>query len=355
MSRDQSGPFSSRSGVHVSDAILMQHRQKPGIRGAFQRTRLWLLVDADRRVVIALLAATVFVLTVLVGKVGPVSVQQYLLDGTSIAEAFIELQPGVITAITLVLAINQLILSPDLGPVSLQRQRLNDATTLRSEVEDLADATISPTEPSAFLDTSVDGIRKEIELLEDAVSESGDEDLRRDIGKHIEEARGDTRRVKDALAKTTFGQIGFVGAAMHYDASRDIKTVRRLENEYADVLSNAQQIALTNVMDSLQQYTTAREYFRTLYIRSEFARFSRSILYVTLPALVVSHYAVGVIGDGVMVGSTIGVRNLLWFVSAAFTVGILPAIVIISYMARLMTVSEASIFISPFRPERSSD
>lgn len=355
MGADQNGGVSSRSDVRVSHAILQHHGQKPGIRSVVQHVRLWVLVDADRRFVITLLAATVFVLTVLVGLFGPVTVQQFLSSGTSIAEAYIELQTGIITAVTIVLAVNQLILSPDLGPVSLQRQRLRDATTLRSEVEDIAETNTSPTEPSAFLGTIVDGLRKELHQLADVISEGDDEDLRNAIGTHIDEAREDTRRVSEALGKTTFGRIGFIGAAMHYDASRDIRTVRRLENEYASVLSTAQRMALSDVMDALHQYTTAREYFRTLYIRSEFARFSRVMLYVTVPALLVAHYAVGVIGENAMVGTTVGVPNLLWTESAAFTISILPVLVIVSYMARLITVSETSIFISPFTPVESAE
>lgn len=346
---------SDRSDVRVSDAILTQHGQKGGLRGAFQRTRLWLLVDADRRLVVALLAGTVFVMTVLLGLFGPVSVEQFLIGGTSIADAYIELQTAVITAITIVLAINQLILSPDLGPVTRQRQRLTDAITLRSEVEDIADETISPTEPSAFLGTVVDGIRIEIDSLAEAISESDDEDLRDDVQSYVAEARADTRAVNEALEKTTFGRIGFIGAVMHYDASRDITTVRRLESEHTDTLSNAQQVALTDVMDALKRYATAREYFRTLYIRSEFARFSRAMLYAAVPALVVAHYAVGIIGENALVATTLGVQDLLWFESAAFTVSILPALVIVSYVARLITVSETSIFVSPFTPGESSD
>ena len=333
----------------MSDAILGEHPYG-GIRGALQRARLWFLVDANRPLVVALLAVAVFVATVLFGLFGPVTVQQYLTGGTSIASAYIELQTAIVTAITIVLAINQLIISPDLGPVSRQRRRLTDVIDVRSEVEDIAGETISPKEPSAFLGTIVDGIHKDVDRLADTVSEHDDEDLREDMQSYIAEVREDTQKVNEALGKTTFGRIGFIGAAMHYNASEDIRSVRRLENEYEEKLSNAQQMAINDTMDALKRYTIAREYFRTLYIQSEFARFSRAMLYVTIPALVVAHYATGVIGENVLGGTILGVRNLLWFESAAFAVSILPVFVIISYVARLITLSETSIFVSPFSP-----
>lgn len=350
MSGDRRRDSSGQSSVRVSDAILRSRDEDQGVGRTLTRWRLWLLVDVDRRLLVAALAAIVFVATMLVGLFGPVTLQEFLTGGTSIGDAYIELQTGIITAITIVFAINQLILSPDLGPVSLQRQRLTDAISLRSEVEDVADRATSPTEPSAFMGTIVDGIRREIDELETAIADSDDAPFHDDVRANIDEARTDTDRVSRALAKTEFGRIGFVGAVMHYDASRDIKTVRRLESEYAESLSNAQQVALGDVMDALQRYTTAREYFRTVYLRSEFARFSRLLLYTAIPALLMAHYAVGVVGEGAMTATTLGVRDLLWFESLAFAVVLLPVFVVVTYVARLVTVSETSIFVSPFTP-----
>lgn len=69
----------------------------------------------------------------------------------------------------------------------------------------------------------------------------------------------------------------------------------------------------------------------------------------------VAHYAIGAIGENSMVAAALGVRNLLWFEAFTFTVSTLPILVITSYMARLITLSETSIFVSPFRPEEESE
>lgn len=285
------------------------------------------------------------------GPVGLLTEPDRSISGSSIASAYIELQTAIVTAMTIVLAVNPLILSPDLGLVSKQRQRLSDVIDIRSEVEDIAGDTGTPEEPSAFLGIIVDGVRREIDRLGDAVSGSDDEALRDDIQSYVAETKEDTRTVNEALGKTRFGRIGFIGAAMHYDAARDISTARRLKNEHEDALSDAQQMAFVDAIDALNRYTTAKEYFRTLYIREEFVRFSRAMLYVAIPSLAVAHYATGVIGPSVLVESTLGVRDLLWFESAAFAVSILPEIVIVSYVARLVTLSETSLFANPFSKE----
>jgi hypothetical protein len=87
--------------VRVSDVMVDRQRDGRLPRG-LRKAELWLLIDAPRWAAIVGLAATIFVLTVLVGTLGPASVQQYLLDGTAISDGYIELQPGVLTMITIV-------------------------------------------------------------------------------------------------------------------------------------------------------------------------------------------------------------------------------------------------------------
>lgn len=108
-------------------------------------------------------------------------------------------------------------------------------------------------------------------------------------------------------------------------------------------------------MDALRRYTVAREYFRTLYLQAQFIRFSRAMLLTGLPALLVAHYSVGLIGPEALPGTTLGVRNLLWFEGGTFTVALVPIFVIISYVARIVTLAETTIFISPFTPEHRTE
>jgi hypothetical protein len=44
----------------------------------------------------------------------------------------------------------------------------------------------------------------------------------------------------------------------------------------------------------------------------------------------------------------LGVENRLWFVSGAATVALLPFMTLISYISRLATVSQSTLFIGPF-------
>lgn len=349
---DQSNPSDTQSTVRVSDAVE-QKRRKGTLADWLRDAWTWILVDAHRWLIIAVLAAMVYVATILIGVFGPWSQQQDLLDGTSIANAYIELQPGILTVITIVLAINQLVLSPEIGPVSRQRRRLEDVMAHRIEAENIAQTT-SPTEPAQFLATLTAATQSRARSLRNVALDTDDQELRRRIEEYASGVVEEADRIGDTLDDQQFGRIEMLGAAIHYDTTKDIHRLRQLQNEHGEALSPVQQKTFNDMSDALELFTISREYFRTLYVRSEFIRFSRAILYTGVPAVLVAHWSVGVIGPNVLPGATFGVENLLWFEAGTLTLAVLPALVLASYIARLVTLAETSIFIGPFMPGRQS-
>lgn len=334
--------------VRVSDAMVGERGGKP-VRNRLHELVLWLLVDVPRWITIVGLAATVYLTTMVVGVFGPVSVDQYLISGTPISDAYIELQPGLITAITIVLAINQLVLSPEFGRLGRQRNRLNDVLSHRHDVEETADVIGSPTDPSGFLRTIVDAVREHAHELESGTAQ--DSEVGRRVRELFDGMDDDLSPVGDGLERRPFGSIEMLGAAMHLETAPYIHELHEFKRMYRESLSGDQLRTLDDLEEALEDYIIAREYFRTLYLQVQFIKFSKAMLLTGLPALVVAHYAIGLIGPEAMTGSTLGVRNLLWFESGTFAVAMLPVVVIVSYVARIVTLGETSIFISPFSPE----
>ena len=310
----------------------------------------WVLVDANRLGLVAALAAVVYATVVLVGAFGPVTQRQFLLGGIVGGKAYVELQTGAVTVITIVLAINQLVLSPDLGPLGRQHDRLSDAVSHRAEIADVTGVAPAPTEPSQALAALATATSRRASELRDAVATGEAPDLEREVTEFTDHVAAEADRIAEVLSREQFGRIGMIGAAMHYDASRDSYQVQRFRQEYDDDLSDAQCEALDGLLDVLRVFTVSREHFRTLYVRNEFIDFTRVVLYTAVPALVVAHLAVQIIGPTAFPGSTLGVSNLLWFASGTFTVSIVPVLVLVSYVARLATLAETSLFIGPFMP-----
>lgn len=347
--REQS---TDRSGHTVTDAL--REKRWPDSVSRLRDVLYWVLVDMHRWLLVGVLTGATFVLTVLVGTFGPASADQFLTQGTSLASAYIEIQTGIATVLTIVLAINQLVLNPEEGSIGRQRRRVADIITHREIVEQTVGMAASPTEPTDFLSAILDAIQQQAQHLDDAVADNDNAELRRHVSACVDDILTDTERVRMALGDEEFGSIAMVGAAMHYDTVRDTYKLHRLSQTHQNSLSAVERKAFKDVRDILEVYSIAREYFTDLYLRQTFIRFTRTLVYVGFPALLVAHYSIGIIGQNVLVGITLGIRDLLWYESAAFAVTLLPIFVLLSYITRITTVAEAASFVSPFRPGTKS-
>ena len=75
------------------------------------------------------------------------------------------------------------------------------------------------------------------------------------------------------------------------------------------------------------------------------------ILYTALPALLTAGSMLTFFGSGPILGTTLGVANVLWIVAAAFTVSVLPFLILVSYIVRIATVAKRTLAIGPLRLE----
>ena len=351
MARRTDEPPDERSTLRVSDAL--RHESASGSpREWLREAELWLFVDAHRWVVVGLLSAVVFATIVLGVILAPPSAREYLVGGTSVAKGYVELQTIDVTVITIVLSINQLVLSPELGTVGEQRSRLDDAMENRAETEALADAPSVPNDPAQYLQLLVEATRARAERLREAVAEHGDATVRRDVEQALDNVIREADRVATDLEDRQFGTVELVGAAMHFTTAEEIRAMRDLRQRHGESLSTDEEAAFDEVLEVLELYTVAREYFRALYVQWEFINFSRAILYLGLPAVVVAHLSVGFIGAKAFSGTLLGLPTMFLYETAAFTVVLVPVVVVISYAARLSMLAKAGIFVSPFSPER---
>jgi hypothetical protein len=99
------------------------------------RTKLWLLLEADRRLVIAGLVVAVAVSLLAAGLSLP-AVTEALRQSDSIDTLFQALLTATITGVTL----NQLVLSQELGAVGDQCNRMDGAMTFREDAADIIGA-----------------------------------------------------------------------------------------------------------------------------------------------------------------------------------------------------------------------
>jgi hypothetical protein len=148
-----------------------------------------------------------------------------LVTDDPIDTAFQALIGGTVTSVTLVLTLNQLVLSQELGAVDDQYDRMEGAMTFREDVGDIIGET-PPAEPSAFLCALIEATADRARAVGEAVDD-GDEDAR-----HLVDATtGNADAVLDRLDGAEFGEFEVVQHSLDFNYSWKLYATNRLADE----------------------------------------------------------------------------------------------------------------------------
>ncbi|MGB9987523.1 hypothetical protein [Salarchaeum japonicum] len=320
--------------------------------------KFWLLLDANRWALAIGIAAIVFVALVLVGHFHPVGTPKLLTKADPVETLFQGLLTSIITGVTLVLTLSQLVLSQELGAVGDQRERMQGATDFREDVSDLLDEPVSPAMPSAFLRALVSLTEDRVDALEAAVEDIENDDLQDAVSEYAANLRGNAQAVESQLDGAQFGEFDVVWAALNYNYSWKIYAAKKLQAEYADSLTADAETAFDDLVESLELFGPAREHFKTLYFQWELVNLSRTLIYAAVPALTTAIATLLYLEPRLFPGTVGGVESLVLVVAAAATVAIAPFAILLAYILRIITVTKRTLSIGPFilrETERSRD
>ncbi|ELZ81221.1 hypothetical protein DEQ92_09330 [Haloferax sp. Atlit-6N] len=328
-------------------------------RGTTSRAKLRALLDADRRVVAAAPLVVVFCSVVVLGQLDPTPLRVAVEASDPIETLAQGLLTAIITGVTLVVTINQLVLSRELGPLGDQRDRMEGSMTFREDVADLLDAPVAPPEPSAFLRALAEGIASRARAVEETLGadgdagESGDADASDDpttrVREFAEEVESNAEAVAGRLEGRQFGTFEVLSAALDLNYSWKIYQAARLRRVHDADLSAETKTALSELRDALELFGPAREHVKTLYFRWELVDLSRTMFYAAVPALVASIGAILFLDDPTTItGATLGVSNLLLTVAFVVAVSLAPFAVLAAAVLRISTVAKRTLSIGPF-------
>jgi hypothetical protein len=312
------------------------------------RVKIWLLMGASRWAVAAILLAVTFAVLVTLAALDPAGLAGSIQSKDPIETLGQAFLTAIITGVTLVVTINQVVLSQELGAVGDQRERMEGAMQFRDDVAEAIEASVGPPEPSAFLRALVDAAGARGEALAEAVRD-GDTELQEHVEQYVESVRRNAEDVGDQLEGAQFGTFGVLFAALNFNYSWKLYEARRLRDEHEAELSEGAADALDGLVETLELFGPAREHFKTLYFQWELINLSRAMLYAAVPALLVSMGMILYLDNlGTVVGGTLGVHNLVWVVAAGSTVALLPFMLLLSYVLRIATVAKRTLAIGPF-------
>ncbi len=320
--------------------------------------RLYLLMRLNRWVFTGAILAIVFAVLVGISLLDLTPLRTIVEQQDGLEFLFSAFIGAIITGTSIVVTINQLVLSQELGAVGKQRSRMQESTEFRADVENTIEEDTSPPEPAAFLFELVDGVQERSNELDDAMQDERDEALQKKVADYVADITDNAESVKADLEDAQFGTFEVIWNALNFNYSRKIYDARKIRADHTESLSEEANEKIDHVIDTLQLFGPAREHFKTLYFQWELINLSRALLYISVPALTVMAIMIMYIDATALPGTTLGIDNLVWLTSAGFVVGISPFVIFITYILRIATIAKRTLAMGPFilrESERDED
>lgn len=312
--------------------------------------RVWFLIKGNRIAVsAALLAMTLVVLVILIAfgptNTGPVS-------PSSSGQMFGSMIIVIVTGVTFVLAVAQLVLSEELGPLSEKREDMEGEISFREEFESMIGAATSPPEPSGFLRRMIRvcGQRAEriLELTADADAADERESGVAEVREYAAEVAEHSRKVHDELEGAEFGTFELLEAVLNYNYSWKLSTGRAIRRTYGDDLPDAVIEPLEELGEVLRLFGPAREYIKTLYFRWEVINLARLTIYTGLASLGIAGYMVILFDPSKVGGTILGVDRSAAFATAMYVATLSPFAVLLAYIVRIITIEKRTLALGAF-------
>lgn len=303
--------------------------------------REWFLIGGNRFVLAGLMTLFFVAVLLLFQAVG-------LAFGPNVQPMYYALSAligGNVTLITVVVSINQLLLSRHMEPPGQIRTQMREAVEYRDEVEESA-GTLAPAEPEGFLEVLFTDLAEQLTAVgslnasanEGKSAEELDE-VTADLLRHAERVS----RLLDESHDTLFEALSLTLTTSY---SHQTHEFRRIHRRYGDQLPDGMSEHLHAVLDRLRSIDTARHYFRNLYLQDELSSFSRHLVYAGLPAVALS--LVTLVSLSVLPEPQSVDRAIIGMMFLGVTAGVFPAAMLFSFVIRTSTVAQRTITTVPF-------
>ncbi len=316
--------------------------------GPLTRFHEWFLIRGNRLVVTALLSTAILALLVSLHELGVIN----FVNPSPVTRVASGMIAGTFSLVTLVVSVNQLILSQEFGAVGKARDRFENVVAFREAVADEAAVPATPTAPTRVLELLIKSIRYDaVELA--AIVADHDDDVRETVVRYTNDVQKRADRVDETLEGSAFGTFSAVSAAIDYDEAWHLYVATHLRNAYDDSLSPAATDQFDELIDDLKLFSVAGEQFKTTYLQRELTRFSQLTVYCGVPSIL-SAILVGLLYADVA-GPNVSSAALPYVVSALIVVVLLPLALLVSYILRTATVTRRTASVGPMIPQKDPD
>ena len=292
----------------------------------------WILLTGNRWLI-----ATILVVTFFLYFRGAIALDllavQHDASMTRLAGGLVA---GTLSLVTIVISINQLILSYEFTSTGETREQLGNIYEFRTEVAVATDLPVPPPDPADFLSI----LAEDVERRAAGLATATDEPAVREFAMYTRDEAG---YLRETLADERFGTFSALAPTIPYDDAWQAYAARGLREHYD--LSGEDRSSLTGIVDALRRFGIAREHLKTTYIQRELTRFSRLMVYSGVVA-VIAAVSLALLYAG-PASPTIPNDQLPMVSSTLLAVVLLPLAILASITLRMATVARRTAAIGP--------
>lgn len=298
------------------------------------RMERWVLLSGDRLLLTGALVVAFYLLLVVCAAVDVVGFQ----DDAAMTRMAGGMIAGTFSLITIVLTINQLILSQELGHAGKMEDQLDATLDLRARVEDEAGVPTSPNAPVDFLLLVVRTMRERALELRELVGETEDQaDIADEAGRYADAMVDEAEMLDDLLSTVDVQSLNEITDILEYQEAFDFTYGHELRARVDGQLSEDVSDALTALVRTQRLFLIAQSYTRTMYLQLELARLSRLVLYVGLPA-VASAFVFGL--QYADIAPVVAPAYRFLIVPGLLALVFSPLALLAAYMIRIATITQ---------------
>ena len=306
----------------------------------------WLFITGDRLGVATALALFSVVLAALVIEFDLV----YVGPGSNLSTVLASgLLSGLLTLLTVVLSINQLILSRLFGSAGNLSDQLEGTLDYRRTVEDIAGVDVSPNEPSAFIGLLAETLQRRVrDFQQEVESTAVDLNSGDDAGEYASAVSdyADHLGTADDLDDPSKVLLITLGT----DYADHLDTTREFRSRYGEDLPDAADEALDDALELLKAIATMRQFFKTLMLQQELAMLSRHLIYTGVPAVLVTYFLSQTYTAASDLPTAIDPAYLPLVATVATGIILFPLGVLVASLLRIATVSLYTVSVGTFVP-----
>lgn len=325
----------------------MGNSDKPHIKGKRHRNQYprsveWILFKGNRLAVSGVLLTGLFLFIVSITAIGVPAVR----DKNPLQLLFSAFIGGNLTLITIILSINQLVLSRQLETPGEVRNQTKKTAEFRRDAATATERRVMPALPPDFMSELVQGVQQQLQTLEEHRMPHLSEQSEGDLDDLLTTLENELDQISALLNQSDTQPFHVLTATLNADMGLWIQATRRFQALHHEELSEEFRETLDEFVSGLELIDVSREYFKTLFMQHELSYLSRVLLYVGIPAELVA--------TGMLIVFSASSDPISFpllapaVVPVAVTINFAPLAVLFSFILRITIVTERTVAIVPF-------